>query len=124
VLGVSRSGAALTVLKKRVEKRNEAGWTLRVLGAFIARDLENTEKPSVVLAVGHSAIDHADTSEMVPVVCRQSNAWDGIEKEYVHSLNATNVLSSELPLLFAVDGESDSEGEVNDAPVHQAFSNT
>jgi hypothetical protein len=40
VLGVSRSGAALSILRERVDRRNEAGCSVRVLGAFLVREAE------------------------------------------------------------------------------------
>jgi hypothetical protein len=132
VLGVSRSGAALSILRERVDKRNEAGCTVRVLGALAIREAETTaaaatcttSKPSTVLAVGHSAVRHIDSGEMIPIVCRQSNVWDAVDQAYVNSLEARHVLSTELPLLFATDTENESDVEESNEPIHRAFSLT
>jgi hypothetical protein len=108
-----------------VDRRNKAGCTVPVLGALLVREAEattltttsTTTRSSTVLAVGNSAMRHVDSSEMIPVVCCQSNVWDGIDQTYVHSLEAKQVLSTKLPRLFAVNTEKESEVESNDKKI-------
>jgi hypothetical protein len=102
-VGVSRSGASQTIVKQKVDRRNEAAYALRVLGVLCTRKGDARVNPSEVLTVGHSAIAHLGPNQMIPIVCRQTNEWDSIDKQYVHALEAKHVNSSDFLRLICND---------------------